>query len=236
MQTILVLNSKGGCGKTTLATNLASLYSAGGLNTVLMDYDPQGSSLLWHKLRDDRLPPIKLIDATRIHQGQTRTWQLAVPPETERLIIDAPAGVDGGRLQDMLRRADVIVVPVTPSPIDIHATSDFIRDLLLVGKVRSLGVHVGVVANRVRRNTPLYAPLQHFLSSLKIPFVTSLTDTENYIKAAETGRGIYELADDEAILEREQWLPLVRWLACPEAPPMQVPELPKLSLVSGGKA
>ncbi len=234
MQTILVLNSKGGSGKTTLATNLASLYSAGGLNTVLMDYDPQGSSLQWHKLRGDELPPIHLIDATRIHQGQTRAWQLAVPANTERLVIDAPAGVNGSSLQEMLRRTDVIVIPVTPSPIDIHATSDFIRDLLLIGKVRSLGVHVGIVANRVRRNTPLYAPLQRFLSSLKIPFVTSLTDTENYIKAAESGRGIFELSNDEAILEREQWLPLVRWLACPEAPPRQLPDLPSLSLVSGG--
>jgi len=235
MQTILVLNSKGGCGKTTLATNLSSLYTAGGLKTVLMDYDPQGSSLQWHRLRSEKLPPIHLIDATRTRTGQTRSWQLAVPSDTERLIIDAPAGVGGLMLQEMLRRTDVIVVPVAPSPIDIHATSDFIKVLLLVGKVRSLGVHVGVVANRVRRNTPLYEPLQRFLSSLKIPFITSLTDTDNYIRAAEAGMGIYELADDEALLEREQWLPLARWLACPQAPPMQAPDLPKLSIVSGGK-
>ena len=235
MQTILVLNSKGGCGKTTLATNLASLYAAGGLKTVLMDYDPQGSSLQWHKMRAENLPSIHVIDATRTRSGQTRVWQLAVPPDAERLIIDAPAGVSGLMLQEMLRRTDVIVVPVAPSPIDIHATSDFIKDLLLVGKVRTLGVHIGVVANRVRRNTPLYEPLQSFLSSLKIPFITSLTDTDNYIRAAEQGMGIHELSDDEALMEREQWLPLARWLACPQAPPMQPPDLPRLSVVSGGK-
>ncbi len=235
MQTILVLNSKGGCGKTTLATNLASLYAAGGSKTVLMDYDPQGSSLQWHKMRAENLPSIHVIDATRTRSGQTRVWQLAVPPDAERLIIDAPAGVSGLMLQEMLRRTDVIVVPVAPSPIDIHATSDFIKDLLLVGKVRTLGVHIGVVANRVRRNTPLYEPLQRFLSSLKIPFITSLTDTDNYIRAAEQGMGIHELSDDEALMEREQWLPLARWLACPQAPPMQPPDLPRLSVVSGGK-
>ncbi|HHH36271.1 MAG TPA: ParA family protein [Gammaproteobacteria bacterium] len=236
MQTILVINSKGGSGKTTLATNLASLYAAGGLSTAMMDYDPQGSSLHWHRLRPEDRPSIHIIDASRSRSGQTRSWQLAVPAGTERLIIDAPAGVNGLALQEMLRRTDVIVIPVVPSPIDINATSDFIRDLLLIGKVRRLGIHVGVVANRVRRDTPLYAPLQRFLSSLGIPFITSLADTDNYIRAAESGLGIFELEPDEARLEREQWLPLVRWLACPEAPPVQIPDLPRLTVVSGGKA
>jgi len=234
MQTILILNSKGGCGKTTLATNLASLYATGGIKTTLMDYDPQGSSLLWYSLRSDMHAPIHVIDANKTKSGLTRSWQLAVPPSTKRLIIDAPAGVKGAALQNIVRKADVIVIPVAPSPIDIHATSDFIKDLLLVGKARSLGIHIGVVANRVRKNSPHYEPLHRFLNTLKIPFITSLTDTENYINAAEEGMGIYELPEDKSVLEREQWLPLIRWLSCPEAPPQVIPEFPKLSLVSGG--
>lgn len=233
MQTILVLNSKGGCGKTTIASNLASLYATGGVKSVLMDYDPQGSSLQWHQLRTGKLAHIHLINASKTSKRQTRSWQLAVPPGTERLVIDAPAGVNGILLQEMLGRADVILIPVIPSPIDIHATSDFIRDLLLVGRIRSLGVHAGVVANRVRRETPLYEPLRRFLNSLRIPFITTLTDTDSYVRAAECGMGIYELPEDETALEREQWLPLIRWLACPEAPPRKMPDLPRLSLVSG---
>ncbi len=235
MQTILVLNSKGGCGKTTLATNLASLFAAGGQKTVLMDYDPQGSCLRWRSLRSEDLPAIQVIDATRPPHGLTRTWQLSVPPQTERLIIDAPAGVSGGTLQEMLRRTDIIVIPVVPSPLDIHATSDFIRHLLLVGKVRKLGIHLGVVANRVRRHTPLYEPLQRFLVTVDIPFLTSLSDSDYYIRAAERGQGIFELSDDEALVEREQWLPLVRWLACPEEPLRQVAGTPQLTVVSGGR-
>lgn len=213
MQTILVLNSKGGSGKTTIATNIASLYASGGVNSVIMDYDPQGSSRHWHSLRADSLPGINVIDASTTKNKQTRTWQLKLPAQTERVIIDAPAGVDGLLLQEMIRKTQMIVIPVAPSPIDIHATSEFIKDLLLIGKIRKFDIRVAVVANRVRRHTPTYKPLQKFLSSLKIPFVTTLTDTDNYIIAAEQGIGIFEMDEFQTQVEREQWLPLARWLS-----------------------
>lgn len=213
MQTILVLNTKGGSGKTTIATNIASLYAAGGVQCAIMDYDQQGSSLHWQSLRDPDLPDIHVIDARKTKLKQTRTWQLKLPPQTERVIIDAPAGAEGLMLQEMIRRTQMIIVPVPPSPIDIHATSDFIKDLLLIGKIRKFGIRVAVVANRVRRHTPTYEPLENFLSNLNIPFVTSLSDTDNYIIAAEQGIGIHEMNEDQTRLEREQWYPLARWLA-----------------------
>lgn len=215
MQTILVLNSKGGCGKTTIATNLAGYYAAAGMKTALMDYDPQGSSLQWLSVRGHDLPAIHGIDASRTKLGLTRTWQTAVPLGTERLVIDAPAGVCGQTLQDMARRSNVIVVPVAPSAIDIHATSEFMCDLLLIGKIRKFGIRVCVVANRVRRHSPHYEPLKCFLNSLKIPFVTSIADSENYLVAAESGVGVHEMNVDETHLERGQWTPLIDWLAKP---------------------
>jgi chromosome partitioning protein len=144
--------------------------------------------------------------------GLTRTWQTSVPQGTERLIIDAPAGVCGQTLQEMVRRTDVIVVPVAPSSIDIHATSEFMCDLLLIGKIRKFGIQACVVANRVRRESPQYEPLKLFLNSLKIPFVTSLADTDHYITAAETGVGIHEMDEHATHFEREQWAPLIQWL------------------------
>lgn len=213
MQTILVLNSKGGCGKSTIATNLAGFYAASGMKTALMDYDPQGSSLQWLSVRATHLPVIYGIDASRTKMGLTRTWQTAVPLGTERLIIDAPAGVCGQTLQDMVRRTNVIVVPVAPSAIDIHATSEFMCELLLIGKIRKFGINVCVVANRVRRQSPHYDPLKCFLNSLKIPFVTSISDSENYLVAAESGAGIHEIDEAETHLERDQWTPLLDWLA-----------------------
>lgn len=213
MQTILVLNSKGGSGKTTIATNIASLFAAGGSPCAIMDYDPQGSSRHWGSLRDASRPEIHVVDASRTKTKQTRTWQLKLPPQTERVIIDAPAGAEGLILQEMIRRTQMIVIPVAPSPIDIHATSDFIKDLLLIGKIRKLGIRVAVIANRVRRHTPTYEPLEKFLSNLKIPFVTTLSDSDNYIIAAEQGIGIHEMDEEETRNERDQWLPLARWLA-----------------------
>jgi chromosome partitioning protein len=237
MQRILVVNSKGGCGKSTIATNLASLYAAAGSSTVLMDYDPQGSSLQWSTLRAKNRPLIQVIDASKTKSGQTRVWQTAVPVATERMIMDAPAGISGLTLQDMVRRCDVIVIPVAPSPIDIHATSDFIRDLLLVGKIRKYGIHTCVVANRVRRHSPMYEPLKRFLHSVNIPFVTTLADTDNYIRAAEEGIGIHELDADEAALEREQWLPLIKFLSFPSEHPVRADAAkPQLNLVVGQRA
>lgn len=237
MQRILVVNSKGGCGKSTIATNIASLYASAGSPTVLMDYDPQGSSLQWSTLRADNRPPVQVIDASRTKSGQTRVWQTAVPSGTQRLIMDAPAGISGLMLQDMVKRCDVIIVPVAPSPIDIHATSDFIRDLLLIGKIRKYGIHACVVANRVRRNTPLYEPLKRFLNNVNIPFITTLADTDNYIRAAEEGIGIHELAPEEVSLEREQWLPLIRFLSYPADDESKSDGVrPRFDLIAGRRA
>lgn len=233
MQTVLVLNSKGGCGKSTVAVNLAGYYASRGVVAALMDYDPQGSSLQWLKQRSDQYPQIHGINACRTRTGMTRAWQMNVPPETGRIIIDAPAGTSGGALQEMLRRTNVIVIPVTPSPIDIHATSEFIKELLLVGKVRAQGIHVGVIANRVRRDTPHYEPLKRFLGNLNIPFITSLTDTERYIIAAETGQGIHEMDESETVLEREQWFPLVQWLNDPTQVVPAGDVRPRLNVIGG---
>lgn len=228
MQTILVINSKGGCGKSTISANLASYYASCGARTALIDYDPQGSTMHWLSARPGHLPFIHGIHASKPRNGLTRVWQMTVPPDTECVIIDAPAGVSGPKLQEMINRTNTIVVPVTPSSIDIHATSAFIRDLLLVGKIRRSGIRLGVIANRVRRNSPQYEPLKKFLSSLGIPFVTSLADSDNYIAAAEHGMGIYEMNKEETLFEREQWLPLIRWLSAPE----QEDSRPRLNLVS----
>lgn len=216
LQKIIVLNSKGGCGKTTIATNLASLYSNEGYSTALMDYDPQGSSLRWLKVRAKELPGIYPVPAAQRQKATTTlAWQMRVPPETRRIIIDAPAGVDELQLQSYVRQANTILIPVLPSPIDIHAATRFIESLLLVGKVRQHGVRVGVVANRVKQNTRIYQSLQRFLDTLKLPLITTLRDTQHYVRAAERGIGVNELWDKRADIDREQWQPLWQWLETP---------------------
>ena len=137
---------------------------------------------------------------------------MQVPPNVCELIIDAPAGASGLLLQELLRKAEALLIPVQPSSIDIHATANFLRDLLLAGKVRARNIRVGVVANRVRRSSAVYQPLERFLASLDLPFLTRLSDSEVFVQAAESGTGIFEMDPEFSAAERAQFLPIVEWL------------------------
>lgn len=214
MLTILVINSKGGSGKTTLTTNLASFYASKNVRTAILDYDPQGSSLHWLQARPSaqnnihgaNAAPAKGNVALHSRQG----W---VPPETEVLVIDAPAGASGLVLKELVRKASHIVIPVAPSPIDIRATADFIKDLFLVGGARTAKAKIAVVANRVRvRTSTNYAALERFLTSLKLPFLTSISDSENYLHAAEQGVGVFEMDEFVTTSERQELMPILKWL------------------------
>ncbi len=201
----MVLNTKGGCGKSTVATNLASYFAyEQELNVALEDFDPQGSSMDWLQARPDYYPEIKGI---RAYQDPARA-----PKNTDVVIIDAPAATYGKDMSSLVRRADTILIPVLPSPIDIRAAAQFIHDLLLQGKVSRKQTRIAVVANRVRENTRVYHTLEKFLKSLKIPFIATLRDTQNYIRSAEQGIGIFEMAPSSVYKDLEQWERLTRWL------------------------
>lgn len=214
--TTLVINTKGGSGKTTVTTNLASYFAAKRVPTAVMDFDPQGSTLAWLGVRS--------AEAFRIHGANAapqrtglRSFAMQVPPDTRQLIVDAPAGASGMLLQDMLARADAILIPVASSAIDIRATANFIRDLMLSGRLRARSIRLAVVANKVRKSMPVYEPLERFLASLKLPLLTRLADSDAYLKAAETGLGIFEMDYSQSFAEREQFLPIAQWAECGRA-------------------
>ena len=135
-----------------------------------------------------------------------------VPEKTEVLIIDAPAGVKGLTLKDLVRRASFILIPVNPSSIDIHATADFIKELYLVGGARNSRAQIAVVANRVRSTSPALASLERFLNALKLPFLTRISDSDNYVRAVELGMGVFEMDESSTLAERQEFLPIFRWL------------------------
>lgn len=197
-----------------MATNLASYFVTQDLSTALLDFDPQGSSIRWLSLRPKSGAEIYGVHVAsrKNNTGVTRSFQMRVPPETERMIIDAPAGVTGNELLDLIQYVDTIIVPVLPSSIDIHAVTRFIQELLVVGKVRQKGINIAVVANRAKKNTLTYKALERFLNTLKLPFITTLRDTQNYVHAAERGIGIHEMWDKRTDADKLQWRPLVRWL------------------------
>jgi len=227
MKRIVVLNPKGGSGKTTLAINLASYFASRQQPTVLMDFDPQGSSVRWAKKRQSTQPPIHCIAAFEKDSRTTRAFQLRVPENTSYVIVDTPAAVESRNLPEVTREADKILVPVLPSDIDIHTCSRVIRDLLLVAKIRREDDRIGVIANRVRRNTLTYQSLIRFLQTLGIPIVATIRDSQNYVRAAELGIGVHEMKSYVAQDDVEQWKPLVDWLERPRGSqlPVQQPEL-----------
>jgi len=212
MHTTVVMNGKGGVGKTTIATNLASFFAARGARTAIMDYDPQGSSLRWLKTRPPEAAPIHAADGAPSKGNGLKSISRFVPRETEHLILDAPAAPSRLLMQDLLDRANAILIPVAPSKIDIHATANFIKELLLITCVRHRNIRVAVIANKARSSTSVYEPLERFVSSLRLSFLTYLFDSEVYIEAGDTGLGIFELDAIYAAEQRHQFRPIVEWI------------------------
>jgi chromosome partitioning protein len=212
MLRILVLNPKGGSGKTTIAVNLAGYYAARGQAPVLMDFDPQGSSTRWHRKRGPGAHAMHGVAAWERDARTTRTFRLRIPPMATRVIVDTPAAIEAQDLPDLTRDADKIIVPVLPSDIDVHACTRIISNLLLVAKIRRAENRIAVVANRVRRNTLVYQSLQRFLATLNVPVVTSLRDSQNYVRSAELGVSIHEMKRHLVAEDVAQWEPLVAWI------------------------
>ena len=205
MRHIMVMNAKGGCGKSTLATNLASYYADSGYSVALADYDPQRSSLDWLERRPaDRAE----IAAVAGFEGGLKH----VPRSADMVIIDAPARSHGKELTDLVRHAETIIVPVLPSTIDMQASDRFIKELKAVGKVDRKQAKIGLVANRVREYTLIYDELDEYLTKARVPYIASLREAQNYVRAYTRGLGIYELPEYLAWPDWEQWDPLIEWV------------------------
>lgn len=217
MRSILVLNAKGGSGKTTVATNLAGYYAAQGAKVALADCDPQGSSIDWLKQRPTSVAPIIAIDAAN--------GPLRVARSVDVLIMDAPSRTHGDALPPLLKRAQTAIVPVVPSPVDIRAAIRFFQELREVRHLVENDVKIATVASRVRDGARTSDDLEDFLMDQKLPsgrrfpFITWLRMSTNYLKAAEKGVSIFEMAPAATAADREYWAPLLKWLASPRSLP-----------------
>jgi len=213
MRTILVMNGKGGSGKSTLCTNLAAYFAHNEeANVCIEDHDPQGSSVDWLTVRPEDYPEI---------QG-TEGWKGNKPPANlDYLLLDAPAGIKGKEMARLIKRAETILIPVLPSPMDIRAAARFIQDILLVGKVSKDQVKIGVVANRVREYTLIFQQLEKFLKRLNFSFVARLRDTQNYVRSAEKGIGLHEMPPSTVYEDLDQWQTLIKWLKSKKSMPGQ---------------
>jgi chromosome partitioning protein len=214
---ILVINGKGGSGKTTLSTNLATWLAKRGEATALVDADPQGSSSYWIASRSPDLPSIYGIKI-EVNSRITRSFQWRAPKSTRWLITDAAPGLAGPALDDLIQNHDLIIVPVLPSDIDIRASARFIGDLLLTQSMRKKRRPIAVVANRVKQQTQAWERLQKFLLSLNIPYPATLRDTQSYVRAYSEGRGIADYPQQIHDRDRQDWALLLHWLDAQLAP------------------
>ncbi len=212
MRHIMVLNAKGGCGKSTLATNIAAWYATEGATVALADYDPQRSSLDWLERRPE--------DRAEIHGVAAFEEGLRhAPRNADVLVIDAPARSHGPELTNLVKHAETIIVPVLPSTIDMQATSRFLEELKNVGKVQRKQAKIATVANRVRDNTLIWDDLDEYLSKTKVPYVAALREAQNYVRAYTRGLGIFELPEYLAWPDWDEWEELTTWLKSKRSQP-----------------
>ncbi len=204
MLSVLVANPKGGCGKTTLATNLAAAFANGGLVTALADVDKQRSSLNWLKLRPKNAPQIAGLNWFK-HEGET-------VKDLQRLVIDIGAGIGKANVDALLKAADLIVVPVLPSVFDEKTAGTFLKKLDTLKPIRKGRKPVAIVGNRMRSNTRASARLEDFLDEVGHPVVSRLSDRSAYSEVACQGLSVFDKPRAYSDLITSDWLPLVRFI------------------------
>jgi chromosome partitioning protein len=203
MAAVLVANPKGGAGKTTLATNLAGHFANQGKRVTLCDLDRQQSALRWMGFRDEALAPI-------VGHFAANQMLVSLPHDTDWVVVDAPAGLQGYKLNDYLRAADKVLIPVVPSVFDMAATEDFLNSIR--SEMRSRRGSVGIVAMRVDPRTRAAGMLEEFLTHFDLPILAYLRNTQNYVNVAAAGQSIFDGPRSRYKRDIEQWEHLLSWL------------------------
>jgi chromosome partitioning protein len=203
MPVIVVANPKGGVGKTTLSSNIAGYLASKGHAVMLGDADRQQSARTWLSLRPAGLP--------RIHAWEVTQGDVVRPPKgTTHVVLDTPAGLHGKRFDEVMKIADKVIIPLQPSIFDIHATHEFVRQLL--AHRRSDKVAMGIVGMRTREGTISSDQLRGFLDSLKLPVLGFVRDTQNYVHLAAHGLTLWDVSSNRFERDLEQWQPITKWI------------------------
>jgi len=203
MDQVFVINPKGGCGKTTISTQIAGYYASVGKRVLLADHDAQKSSSDWVASRPDSAAAIQSV---------------ALKPEVElnasnaELIVhDMPAAWTLRHVDNIVKPGDRLLIPVLASPTDIKACLRFIMALYREGIVDS-EARVGLVANKVRPNTSYFAVLNEFLQKVDLPIVGQLRDSQNYVRLMDKGLSLFDLKTKRLKRDSDEWVLIFDWL------------------------
>ncbi|CCQ73512.1 ParA family protein [Magnetospira sp. QH-2] len=205
MFVVAVANTKGGVGKSTLATHIAAHFARCGRKTALADLDRQKSSLAWLKRRPDNLPTIIGINMSK---GEAK-----IPKGIDRLVVDAGAAMRGQTVKDLVQQADLVVIPTLASAFDEDGIIRFLKHLDKVKAVRKNKRTVAFVANRVRLRSRSVEHLEGFLKAQEFPVAARLRDTQLYVNAAAQGVSIFEMPGARVQSYVAEWTPLIKMMA-----------------------
>lgn len=208
MKRVFLANSKGGCGKSTLTTNLAVALAGQGRRVVLADCDPQLSTAAWCERRPAEATPVEYVVLRKLKRF--RAFQ--PPAGIDYLLIDTPAGLDPEDLGEVLQAGDRVLVPMLPSVIDLDASERFLAGLGEQRLIANGKVALGLVLNRARPDTIASRAALERLATQPWPVLATLRDTQAYLLSTAMGKGLFDYQSILARERQEEYRKLLRWL------------------------